>query len=665
MQMRIMTILLILMVTRGALRGEEPKRNLTVHPGRAGLVRALEIDGQVFPVSVEIRIPGKGWKSQPSTRKVRKSKVSKEGDGVRWDYRFPAQGGKLTGRTCQRMVHGSVEIDVRLTAEDRIGAEGVYCFVRVPVDLFVGGKITLDSVPKEQRMAKTAALPSELDRENFRFLGGKSSVATFHHAEGDARLRVSLDRSVVVSVQDDRRWGPAFYTALFQLHPGDVGKGETVQSSIKLSFRAKTDNSHATVSVNKSKELYRLAGLGGNFVFGVEKPITDFTLKRLPLAWARVGMHLDDWEPTNDNEDPNAAAEEFFVRRDRKNSPVRHSMEIARRLARRKVPFVVSTWWVPPHLTADPNRSRAEHGRRVPRTKWPEAAECIITYLQRMKQEYGAEPVAFSFNESDIGVFVKMTSKEHRDWIRFLGRRMDEAGLTTRMLLGDTANAGGVDFIQPTLKDKEAMRYVAAIAFHSWGGRAEQFAAWASIRKQTSLPLLVSEVGYDAQAWHDLSFNTKISFLGELRIWQQLLAEAHPSALLEWEYTDDYNLATTGRKGDLSLTARGRMIKQYGDTTPRGATAVVAASDRDNVIATAFTGDRDGKRVIVIHIANLGAERKVAVKGIADVVSLNAWRTTYGDSKAIDAPKPRRGSVDLTVPGGSLTTLVGALADEQ
>ncbi|MGC4106203.1 MAG: hypothetical protein QM753_07585 [Thermomicrobiales bacterium] len=111
--------------------------------------------------------------------------------------------------------------------------------------------------------------------------------------------------------------------------------------------------------------------------------------------------------------------------------------------------------------------------------KWEELAECIGSYLVYAKQKYGVEPDMFSFNEPDWGVMLELTPEEQRDVIKLLGKQFVKLGLKTKLLLADVTNPRGTaKYAEPTVADPEAMQYVAAIAFHSWGGGYAR-AVWA------------------------------------------------------------------------------------------------------------------------------------------------------------------------------------------
>ena len=69
--------------------------------------------------------------------------------------------------------------------------------------------------------------------------------------------------------------------------------------------------------------------------------------------------------------------------------------------------------------------------------------------MEYLKNLYGVETVAFSFNESDLGINVRHTGMEHAEFIKGLGAHMASRGLATKLLLGDNSDATTFDFIIP------------------------------------------------------------------------------------------------------------------------------------------------------------------------------------------------------------------------
>ena len=52
-------------------------------------------------------------------------------------------------------------------------------------------------------------------------------------------------------------------------------------------------------------------------------------------------------------------------------------------------------------------------GRPLNPEKWDAICKSIGAYIIYLKNNYGAEPVLFSFNESEMGIDVRQTAAEH------------------------------------------------------------------------------------------------------------------------------------------------------------------------------------------------------------------------------------------------------------
>ncbi|MFI5381646.1 MAG: hypothetical protein ACHRHE_20300, partial [Tepidisphaerales bacterium] len=132
------------------------------------------------------------------------------------------------------------------------------------------------------------------------------------------------------------------------------------------------------------------------------------------VAWGRVSMPLNQWQP-DENADPVQAAGAGQL-----NNNVRQAMEMAQTLAKKKIPFVVSAWQAPRWALAANNAAPGTRGAgkaRINAGKWDGLSKAIGSYIEYMKQNYGAEPALFSFNESDGGYDVLQSPQEHAETI--------------------------------------------------------------------------------------------------------------------------------------------------------------------------------------------------------------------------------------------------------
>jgi O-glycosyl hydrolase len=319
---------------------------------------------------------------------------------------------------------------------------------------------------------------------------------------------------------------------------------------------------------------------------------------------------------------------------------------------------VTSIWRLPEWLLADRGvRSPEDQRRRIDPFLWDELLESIGSYLLYARDRYGVEPNLFSFNEPEIGVRILFSAEEHRDAIRSIGSYLERMGLKTRMMLGDVSNPRGTHtYTLPAIADAEAMRYVGAVSFHSWGGASEpQYEAWAELAERLGLLLLVAELGADAGAWRGGSYDSYWYGMEELRTYQELLLHARPQGTMYWEFTADYSLVRTG-SGGITPTGRFWLTKHFTDLTPPMSQAIGSASDHPKVLMTAF--HRDG--AYTVHIANLSAARDAVLTGLPAHVA--AWRavvTTEEEGFMELAPiTAESGGVRLSLPPRSLTTLI-------
>jgi len=145
---------------------------------------------------------------------------------------------------------------------------------------------------------------------------------------------------------------------------------------------------------------------------------------------------------------------------------------MGRQLQDKGIPYISSIWAIPEWAYTDPGPAPQRKGRRrIAPEKMDALVRSIGAYLQYAKEQYGAEPDMFSFNEANIGVDVTLTPEEHRDMIKRLGAHFEKLGLKTRLLLGDATGPRNThEWVLAAANDPEAMRYVKAVGFHSWGG---------------------------------------------------------------------------------------------------------------------------------------------------------------------------------------------------
>jgi len=289
----------------------------------------------------------------------------------------------------------------------------------------------------------------------------------------------------------------------------------------------------------------------------------------------------------------------------------------------------------------------------------------IAGYFLFLKEKYGVEAAMFSFNESDLGIDVRQTAREHAQLIRTLGPYFARHGLATRLLVGDTSDANPVDFVDPVLEDPEAARFAGAVSFHSWRGcTRENLERWLAAARRLNVPLLVGEGSTDAAAWRYSRIFLEPSFaMYEIDLYTRILALAQPASILQWQLTADYSLLAgngiAGEDGPLRPTQRFWNLRQLASTPQRSFHLPVEA-DHPLVTAAAI-GDIAGG-VFTVHLVNRGAARQAVIEGFPETVTeLRAWVTDATRSMQEQARVPvRQGRAELKLDATSFVTLISA-----
>ncbi|MCC7173730.1 MAG: hypothetical protein IT159_00920 [Bryobacterales bacterium] len=617
---------------------------------RAGRLSSMIFDGDELAVRGRIEIPSADWNRIATPAAARRM-----GDTGNWQGSIAFEQGKTASfRETVTEEAGRLWLALEVTADAALDSAGVYYTVEVPRAEFAGGQAAVRAASGTETAAFPSVKPAGRD-----FLRAEGSGFVLSGSR-NLRLTAEFDSPRQVALAD--RWERSGHTfaALIQLHAGPLPPGKTVSLKLGLSLAGDPDTTPARLTLDPAVRRYKFHGIGGNYCFNIESPVTQYTLDNLKVAWGRTEMSLSYWEPENDNESPDVPNWDYFRKRLDAYPRLRLEMEMGRKLQDKGIPYITSIWAVPEWAYTDPGPKPQRRGRRrIAPDKWDELLESIGTYLLFAKREFGAEPDMFSFNEANIGVDVLLTPEEHRDSIKRLGAHFEKLGLKTKLLLGDATGPQGTHvWALAAAADPEAMRYVRAVGFHSWGGATpEQYKAWGDLAEWLQLPLLVTELGYDAAAYNNRVYDSFHYGIQEVRMYQELLLHARPQGTHQWEFTADYGIVRAQRRQDggvdLTPTSRFWFVKHFTDLTPHNSEALATTSDNPNVLLTAFVQGP----VYTLHVANTGAARQVTLTGLP-AVEFRAVRTSENENFAeLPALRPTNGSLRFEIPARSLLTL--------
>ena len=487
----------------------------------------------------------------------------------------------------------------------------------------------------------------------------------FSDAKGKTRVLVKLEPATSVGIQDGRKWAKHF-SALINVCRGKMSKGQTARLRVTLHAEGQTEAMPATVKLDAGTVRYMMrGGIGGNYCFNIDSPITRHTLDHLRVAWGRTEMTLRELK-LFDAEDA-AAVRRQLEALDQPGKRLRQELEIMQELSRRKIPFATSIWRLPVWMYDAPEKSSRNH---IAADKWPHLLTAIGEYLKYAKEQYAAEPLSFSFNEPDCGARVGFSPEEHRDALKKIGARLEQLGLKTKQFLGDVCNPRGtVKFIQPVLADAEALKYCNIASYHSWGGATPaQYKEWYELAAKLKMPLIVGEAGPDAGAWRGRRYRAPAYATLEMTHYQELLLHARPHAILRWEYTGDYGLLDPDPNDPNKLhpTFRYALQKHWTEFIPPGSEALATESNHSAVLLTAFRWKKGDRKNISLHLSNSSWTRPCTLTGLPDDVKvLNAVQSRHGTLfRKLTPLEVKNGRISIELPSESLTTLTTAVVPE-
>ena len=588
-------------------------------PVTTGLVAVLPSGKRV---SLQVRTPERPLRREPE-------KLAWSGS-----FQLPDEGQGSFQLRSEEDAEG-LTYSVSLTAATRLEIAAIEWVLDLPRAVFLNGRL-LPQGQSEQPMPATKP-PDPV------FFRSRVAGLRLENAGRDRILDISLPEPRPLALVD--RWDTRgrSYQLRIALAQGSLEQGATASLVIHLRLGGEpAPAAPVRLVLQREKPRYRFDGFGGNYCWNNQSPIAQYTFEHLKVAWARTEMKLLQWDRERENPGP----------------ALRADFQMMQRFHKLGIPYVISIWWLPERFYTDPyEKPRRAHFRRIDPEKWPELLDLVGSYLVYARREYGVEPDLFSFNEANIGVYVGFDPEEHAKAIKRFGAYFQKLGLKTKMLLGDATGPRDThNYVLAAAADPEAMQYVGAVAFHSWGGASrEHYEAWGDVAEWLQLPLLVTELGVDAAAYHTRAWESYHYGLREARMTQEIMLYARPQGTQYWQFTNDYSLVRLGPDGAIQPTARFWLMKHFTDLTPQKSEVLITSSDNEEVLFTAF---RSAGRY-ALHILNLGARRRATLEGLPATEWRQVRSTEGAQYQASPGGRPVEGKMEVELPARSLVTLVG------
>lgn len=609
-----------------------------------GDITGIRKSGQLFGFESMIKVQqGDHWNSTAGQRQHTHYKRSGDDQVVNTNIDSLFIKEIFTGESA-----GKVKVSVTLNAHSDCNFDNVFFTLQLPIGNY--DRVKLFGVKGEMKHFTPTGINYDGTAEGARFKSGTNDLTIKFEQPETIRLR--KDVSATNDIQ--------LYVSL---KSGSMPKGDSVQTSFTIDASGKIDSKTVELVINTDQQGRSFDGMGGNF--RLQKPkfdpeVIDYCLQNLRVAFGRVEMPWRFWQPDL-NTDPTVAADAGNL-----HPAVKNAMNMARRLDSAGAPFVLSAWFPPAWAAIGSLNYKPVNGvwgNQLNPDNMQAVYKSIADYILYMKKNYGCEPRYFSFNESDLGINVRMTAQQHDDFIKGCGAYFAANGVNTKMLLGDNSNATTYKFIAVALNDAEARPYIGAVAFHSWSGwDTGTLQHWADAANRLDLPLLVTEGSIDAAAWEypDI-FQEPAYALKEINLYLRLLAICQPESILQWQLTADYSPliggGIFGNHDQLHPGQRFWNLKQL-SATPKGLFFMPVKSESTRITAAAL-GD-NSKKNYTIHLVNNGAKRKVVLTGLpAGLKQLQIYVTSPDlNMKDQGAVGIKKGKAKFKIEATSFTTLI-------
>jgi len=581
-----------------------------------GNITGIRVEGQLMEFESSLRVVEKGWMHYSATGKE-KQQPKYYRDGLKQTIHTGLSGFRLS-EIVEESGKGLATVYLKATAVTDTVIEGVFFCIELPAKYYSTADLRFIKGSGRSGVNLSDISPDKTVNPLKVKASGLVITSQFR------QLEIGFDMKMPVIVRKEA--GNSGVQVYIGLMSSEIKKGQEVQRSITIKATGEIDRSQAEIALDAFQPGRKFEGLGGNFRLQNPKtdpPVISYCLDNLRVAWGRVEMPWNFWHPDEDSSPIEAALSK------QPDPRVRSAMEMARRLDSIGMPIILSAWSAPNWaIIGDPRdayryRSKGIYGYQLKAEKMDKIYQSIGDYLVYLKQHYGVEVAAFSFNESDLGINVRHTGKEHAEFIKGLGAHLAARGLSTKLLLGDNSDATTFDFIIPAMDDPETHKYISAISFHSWRGCTDDILnKWAGAAIQMNLPLIVAEGSTDAAAWNYPEIFSEATFaIYEINLYIRLCAICHPVSILQWQLTADYSLLTGngifGTGGPLKPTQRFWNLKQLA-STPAGSFSIPAFCNKEDINCAAFGNISRGE--YAVHIVNNGAEREVAMTGIPPAV---------------------------------------------
>ena len=618
-----------------------------------GNITGIRVEGELMSFESSLRVVGNQWSSVTATGKEHQSpKYSR--DSIGRQVVDTKLGGISFNEKVIDISKEEAAVAIRFSSARDTSVLGLFFCISLPLAEYAQGTI---SIGTEKTFPASALNVGDSVKWT------KTSATKLIVSSAERQIEIQWVKPAQVIIQRGTGEKNQMIEIYLPLQTGDLRAGISDEKDFTIRTTGHIDKKDIHLILDTSKSGREFAGFGGNFRIQnlkTDPEVIDYCLNNMRVAWGRVEMPWRFWQPEK-NMDPVS-----FAKAGKLDSRVQRAMQMAQKLQQRGIPIILTAWSAPDWAIIGKahffHQSDEPWGNPLNPDSLSFIYQSIADYIQYLQDQYLVQVRFFSFNESDLGIYVRQTGEQHADLIKGLGKYFLTRGLKTKILLGDNSDATTYTFIDPALKDPSTHSYIGAVSFHSWRGwETDLLSKWAAASREINLPLLVAEGSIDAAAWgYPAIFLEQTYIMQEINLYIRLMGICQPLSILQWQLTSDYSPLSGGgifgKEGPLQPTQRFWNLKQLA-STPEGLNYLPVSCDRLSVTCAALGNNSEGK--YAFHIVNNGAGRKVVLSGIPGKVHSFKIFTT---SKTLSMQEGKAVSVDKGVakfilPPDSFTTL--------
>ena len=641
-----------------------------------GNLKGIRIEGEMMNFETSLRSVYPDWSGYVSTEKYNwEGKQSYIRNGKKTTVSHFLLGKPLNfSIDFTELAENSAKIAYNLDITDNLDQAGTYFCIELPANEFINAEVNLFSVGKS---VSAVRLDKKIPDNKKIYIKSTANKVIVKSKNREYTITTPENTEIFIRqdfihnphyrndpwptynfVDSDPKMEMADYQIYFTISNGKTKKGSKISKSYQIDVKGTVDKEDVLINIDATKPAKAFKGISGNFrnQFPNDSIVMAYCLDSLRVTYGRISMWWSDWQPF-ENQSP--------LERLQKNEMPKHvieQMEIARKLAKRNIPVMVSVWSAP-NWAIDAT-AKLPKGVKLNMQKMDKISQSIADYLLYLKSNYGVEAEYFSFNETDCGVEVFQTAQEHAIHNKLIGSYLSSQGLNTKMLLGDTGHgtAKANQIVAPSVFDSSIHKYLGAVAFHTYHGcNDDDLKAWALTAKQLNLPLMVTELGSSSAAHrYPLVFLEPWLQLDEINTAIRICNLCQVNTIMAWQLTADYSVLTGaglyGDNGALRPTQRFWNLKQLG-ATPENSFYIPISCNKSNVTVAALADIKNG--VYTIHLVNNGAARKLVINGLPkNITALNMYITdSYNGMAGQKAVQVINGKATFVLKNNCFTTV--------